>query len=123
MQLIVFGAVILAIAFLFVAQLGRCTSCPDGRKGWTQFLASGRLILYLGTFLLGAIIIVGGTWPVLFVPLSTEQFSNVLGIFGLGLTILVLSANAIQQLSDEKGTERTDELLESIRDILDTRRA
>ena len=38
-----------------------------------------------------------------------------------GWAILVLSANAIQQLSDEKETERTNELLESIRDILDKR--
>ncbi len=119
--LIVFGAVILAIVFLFIVQLGQCTGCPLRKAGFETFLVSGRTILYLGTFLLGAVIILGSTWPVLFVPLSSDQFSNVLGIFGLGLTILVLSANAIQQVYDEKGAQRTNELLESIRDLLDKR--
>lgn len=117
--LIVFGAVILAIVFLFIAHLGQCTGCPLRKAGFETFLTSGRTILYLGTFLLGAVIVLGSTWPVLYVPLSSDQFSNVLGIFGLGLTILVLSANAIQQVFDEKRTDRTNELLESIRDRLD----
>ncbi len=121
--LTVFGAFILAIVFLFIAQLGQRTGCPLRKAGFETFLASGRAILYIGTFLLGAVIILGSTWPVLFVPLSTGQFSNVLGIIGLGLTILVLSADAIQQVFDEKGAERTNELLESIRDILDERLA
>ena len=119
--LIVFGAVILAIVFLFIAQLGQRTGSPLEKAGFETFLASGRTILYIGIFLLGAVIILGSTWPVLFVPLSSDQFSNVLGIFGLGLTILVLSANAIQQVYDEKGAQRTNELLESIRDLLDKR--
>lgn len=119
--IIVPGAILLSIVFLMIERLRRPAAMAGKSDDWREFLKSGRVITYLGTFALGAIIIVGGAWPVLFVPLSSDQFANVLGIFGLGLTIMILSSNALQDISSETETEKSIQLLTSIHDILDRR--